>query len=72
MTVIKLWTPPPEQQAVEAKGVRSLVFNLAARLTRHARYLVAHIKFWSLEQTFCQSARSFFRELSRFPLVNTS
>ena len=69
LTAIKRRTLPPEQQAARAKRVRFLVFNLAARLTLHARYLVAHIKAWAMERISYPPARSHFRQLRRRMLL---
>lgn len=61
LSVIKRQTLPPDQQTAKAKRVRFLVFNIAARLTSHARYLFAHVKRCVLERVRALEARAFFR-----------
>jgi len=65
LTVIKRFTLPPEQQAVKAKRLRFLVFNLAARITQHARYLMAHLKALVLGRIALKAARRGFKHLRR-------
>jgi hypothetical protein len=67
LTVIKRQTLPPEQQRIKPKRVRFLVFDLAARLTHHARYLYAHIKQAALARTRCVAARAAFLALCKNP-----
>lgn len=68
LTALKRHTLPPEQQAVKVKRVRFLVFDIAARLTTHARYLWAHAKRSCLERIHAFAARASFC-LIRQPLV---
>ena len=67
LTVIKRKTLPAAQLRAKPKRLRFLVFDMAARLTRHARYLYAHIKQAALERTYFVAARAVFLALSRDP-----
>ena len=58
---IKRLTLPPEQQQVRAKRLRFLVFDLAAKITRHARYLFSHIKDTALSRIKMLAARTWYR-----------
>lgn len=44
LSALKRRLLPPAEQVCKAKRLRFLAFNLAARITRHARYLCSHIK----------------------------
>ena len=56
LTAIKRQTLPPGEQKVKVKRLRFLVFDLAARLIRHSRYLFARVKKSALEQTYTLGA----------------
>jgi hypothetical protein len=68
LTMIKRETLPPAQQEAKAKRVRFLIFNLAARLTRHARCLYAYVKAAALRRTSLWPARLYWRDLRRHAL----
>jgi len=72
LTAIKRQTLPPEEQKVKAKRLRFLVFDLAARLTNHSRYLFAHVKETLLERTFVLASRVCFLLMSRSPALGPS
>ena len=65
LTMIKRETLPPAQQQAKAKRVRFLIFNLAARLTRHARCLYAYVKAAALRRASLWPARLHWRDLCR-------
>ena len=44
LTALKRRLLPPAEQTIKAKRLRFLAFNLAARITHHARTLCAHVK----------------------------
>jgi len=44
LAALKRHLLPPAEQTIKAKRLRLLAFNLAARITRHARYLCSHVK----------------------------
>ena len=67
MTMVKRLTLPAEQQSVKAKRVRFLVFDIAARITTHARYLYAHVKRAVLARVSWSRARLWLREQLRRP-----
>ena len=56
---------PPQQQAAKAKRVRFLVFDVAARITSHARTLYAHVKGAVLELATLLEARRWLRARHR-------
>ena len=58
LTAIKRQTLPPGEQKVKVKRLRFLVFDLAARLIRHSRYLFARLKKSAMEQTYTLGART--------------
>lgn len=60
LTAIKRQTLPPKEHRTKAKRVRFLVFNIAARLTSHARYLYAHVKHTVIERSRLFEARAYF------------
>ena len=68
LTMIKRETLPPAQQQAKAKRVRFLIFNLAARLTRHARCLFAYVKAAALRRASLWPARLHWRDLCRHAL----
>jgi len=65
LTAIKRQTLPPGEQKVKVKRLRFLVFDLAARLTSHSRYLFARVKKAALERTRSLGARAYFLLLNR-------
>ena len=65
LTAIKRQALPPQEQCVKAKRLRFLVFDLAARLTSHSRYLMARVKRAALERTRSLGARTYFLQLHR-------
>jgi hypothetical protein len=67
LTAIKRQTLPPEEHRAKAKRLRFLVFDLAARLTSHARYLHARIKQSAVDRIRLLLARGFFLAMRRTP-----
>ena len=65
MTMVKRLTLSPKQQTAKAKRVRFLVFDVAARITSHARTLYAHVKAAVLERVTVLNARRWLRAQHR-------
>ena len=65
LSALKRHVLPPEQQTVKAKRLRFLVFDLAAKLTSHARYLFAHVKAAALRRLALPQTRIVLRLMRR-------
>ena len=65
MTMVKRLTLSPKQQTAKAKRVRFLVFDVAARITSHARTLYAHVKAAVLTRVAVLDARRWLRARHR-------
>ena len=65
LSALKRQVLPPEQQTIKAKRVRFLVFDLTAKLTRHARTLYSHVKAAALRRLALPQTRIVLRQMRR-------
>ncbi|MFQ5352266.1 MAG: IS1380 family transposase [Candidatus Binatia bacterium] len=68
LTIVKRETLPPSEQHAKPKRVRFLVFDLAARLTHHARTLYAHLKAAAIARIDLVLARHRLHQRRRWKL----
>ena len=65
LVALKRRVLPPQQQTVKAKRLRFLVFDLAARITSHARTLYSHVKAATLQRLTLFETRRWIKRLRR-------